>query len=142
MTGMIRVIAGGLASGLLVLSACSSSLEPPTNTMVCWRLVTGKDGQPTFALVSNGVRNLETCAAHLEAVSLRENKAELTGAYQGQFIFITPDLIQSSMHLDGARYRVFDASTREKIDRDLKWMLQDERHPSAFGPTAPVSHSP
>jgi hypothetical protein len=88
------------------------------------------------------VRNLETCAAHLEAVSLRENKAELTGAYQGQFIFITPDLIQSSMHLDGARYRVFDASTREKIDRDLKWMLQDERHPSAFGPTAPVSQSP
>jgi hypothetical protein len=37
---------------------------------------------------------------------------------------------------------VFDASTREKIDRDLKWMLQDERHPSAFGPTAPVSQSP
>ena len=129
-------ISAGLA-GLLALAACSSPVEPPTNPMVCWRMVTGKDGRPTFIPVSNGVRNLETCAANLEAVSLRENKPQLTGAYQGQFLFITPDLVQSSLHLDGARYRLFDATTRQKIDRDLKWMLQDERHPDAFGPTSP-----
>jgi hypothetical protein len=48
-------------------------------------------------------------------------------------------MIQSSMRLKGVRYRLFDADTRAKIDHDLKWMLDDEKHPSKFGPQAPLT---
>jgi hypothetical protein len=123
-------------TALAALSACSDSPEAPIEAGVCWRLVEHA-GKPSFRPVSTGVRNLETCAAHLDAVALREKTSTLTGAYQGQFIFITPEMVQSSLHLDGARYRVFDADTRAKIDRDLRWMLEDETHPSKFGPNAP-----
>jgi hypothetical protein len=124
-----------LAASALALAACDSSADAPTNVGVCWRLAVGKDGPFTFKPLSTGVRNLETCAAHLEAVSLREGKSDVTGAYQGQFIFITPDMVQSSMRLAGARYRLFDAETRAKIDRDLRWMLEDEKRPSKFAPS-------
>jgi hypothetical protein len=126
---------------LLALCACDSSLEAPVNKGYCWRL--GKDarGQPRFDPVSNGVGNLETCAAHLEAVAMREKLTDLTGAFQGQFIFVTPDMVQSGQRLDGARYRLFDAATRGKIDRDLRWMLQDETHGSRFAPASKPSSS-
>ncbi len=127
-------LSGVVASALLTLAACDGSPEAPTNVGVCWRLATGADGKATFAPVSTTARNLETCGAHLEAVSLRENRPTLTGAYQGQFLFITPAMVQTGQRLHGSRYRLFDADTRAKVDKDLKWMLDDEKHPSAFGP--------
>ncbi len=134
----MRLLMGlGLAAAVLSLSACDNSPKAPTDAGVCWRMSTGADGKPAFKIVSDSARNLETCGAHLEAVALRENKADLTGAYQGQFIFITPEMVQSSSRLDGARYRLFDANIRGKIDQNLRWMLDDEKHPSQFGPSAP-----
>ena len=125
---------GGVA---LALAACDSGPSAPSNIGYCWRMTTNADGKVDFKPVSSGVQNLETCAAHLEAVTLREHRTELTGAFQSQFIFITPAMVQSSMRLKGVRYRLFDADTRAKIDRDLSWMLQDEKHPSRFGPQTP-----
>jgi hypothetical protein len=120
----------------LALAACDSAMEAPTNVGYCWRMAMGADGKPQFTPVSAGDRNLETCGAHLEAVSLREKKPNLTGAFQGQYIFITPLMVQSSMRLKGVRYRLFDAVARAKIDRRLRWMLEDEQHPSKFAPQA------
>jgi hypothetical protein len=122
-----------LLGAALGLQGCDSSPGAPTNVGYCWRL-SGASSSPGFTPVSNGVGNLESCAAHLEALSLREKRPTLTGAFQGQYIFITPQMVQSSMRLDGARYRLFDASTRGKIDADLRWMLEDERHGSDFAP--------
>jgi hypothetical protein len=127
---------------LLAFAACDGAPTAPTDVGICWRMTVGADGKPAFAPVSNTARTLETCGAHLEAVALRENKAELTGAFQGQFIFITPAMVQSSMRLKGVRYRLFDADTRAKIDRELKWMLEDEKHPSQFGPQGPGVGAP
>ena len=45
-------------------------------------------------------------------------------------------MVQSGQRLHGVRYRLFDADTRAKVDRDLRWMLDDEKHPSQFGPQA------
>jgi hypothetical protein len=118
----------------LVLGACTAEVQAPTNPGVCWRLTMGADGKADFTPVSNSDQNLETCAAHLEAVAMRENKTVLTGAYRGQFVFITPVMVQSALRLNGVRYRLFDADTRAKVDRDLRWMLEDEKHASAFGP--------
>jgi len=131
-------VAGGVAAAgmLLALAACDSPLDAPVNAGYCWRMAMGADGKPRFTPVSAGDRNLETCGAHLEAVSLREKKPVLTGAFQGQYIFITPLMIQSSMRLKGVRYRLFDAVVRAKIDRRLTWMLEDEGHASKFAPSA------
>ena len=127
----------GLVTALLAFAACDDPNAAPTNVGICWRASVGADGKADFTPVSNTARNLESCGAHLEAVAMRENKTDLTGAYQGQFIFITPKMVQSGLHLNGVRYRLFDAPTRAKIDRDLRWMLDDEKHPSDFGPQAP-----
>ena len=130
------------AAVLLILAACDSAPSAPTNPGYCWRLTTDKAGKADFAPISIGDKNLESCAAHLEATAMRETKTSLTGAYQGQFIFITPAMVQSGLHLDGVRYRLFDAPTRAKIDRDLRWMLDDEKHPSKFGPPGEASRGP
>jgi len=137
-SGWIMGCVGGVAAvGMaLALAGCDSPLDAPTNVGYCWRAVVGADGKPQFTPVSVGDRNLETCGAHLEAVSLREKKPTLTGAFQGQYIFITPLMIQSSMRLKGVRYRLFDAVVRAKIDRRLTWMLEDEGHASKFAPSA------
>ncbi len=124
-------------AALLTLAACVDPTAAPTNKGICWRVNMGADGKPAFIPVSNTAQNLETCGAHLEAVALRENKTDLTGAYQGQFIFITSQMVQSGLRLKGVRYRLFDSDTRAKVDKDLKWMLEDEKHPSQFGPQGP-----
>ena len=134
MRTMIR--RGGALLAVLLLAACEGEVQAPTNPGVCWRLVQGAGGKADFTPVSTGDRNLETCAAHLEAVAMRENKTVLTGAYRGEFVFITPAMVQSALRLHGVRYRLFDADTRAKVDRDLRWMLDDEKHPSQFGPRA------
>jgi hypothetical protein len=120
-----------------VLAGCDDPSAAPINVGYCWRLDIDGAGKPDFRPVSTGVHNLESCGANLEAVALRENRPRLAGAYQGQFIFITPDMVQTSMRLKGVRYRLFDADTRAKIDHELRWMLDDEKHPSKFGPQLP-----
>jgi len=131
---MLRLIGLGVVASVVLLAACDNSPTAPTNVGWCWRMNVGADGKANFKPVSGGVRNLESCAASLEAVAMREGKAELTGAYQGQYVFITPDMVQSSTRLEGARYRLFDAATRGKVDHTLKWMLEDEQHPSKYAP--------
>ena len=133
---------GAAAFTILLLCACQSEVQAPTNPGVCWRLVAGAGGKADFTPVSTGDQNLETCAAHLEATAMRENKTLLTGAYRGQFVFITPAMVQSALRLHGVRYRLFDADTRAKVDRDLRWMLDDEKHPSQFGPQTPGTSAP
>lgn len=124
----------GALAAMLALAGCDDPLAAPIDAGYCWRADLDAGGKPQFRPVSTGVHNLETCGANLEAVAMREGQPRLTGAYQGQFIFITPPMIQSSMRLKGVRYRLFDADTRAKIDHELKWMLDDEKHPSKFAP--------
>jgi hypothetical protein len=134
----MRIMIGRSSAVLavLLLAACQSEVAAPTNPGVCWRLVADGNGKADFTPVSQGDQNLETCAAHLEAVAMRENQTVLTGAYRGQFVFITPAMVQSGLRLHGVRYRLFDADTRAKVDKDIRWMLDDEKHPSQFGPQA------
>ena len=133
----VWMICGGLLALAAALCGCAPQVQAPIDAGYCWRMNVDAQGRSSFHPINTGVHNLETCAANLEAVALREHQPRVTGAFQGQFIFVTPDMIQSSMRLKGVRYRLFDAETRGKIDHDLKWMLDDEKHPSKFGPQAP-----
>ena len=97
------------AISLLTLSACAKKVEAPANTGICWHMVQLKDGTTRFNLLSRNVPNLEQCASDLEGMRLRfsalgaENE-HMTGAYQGQFLFLEPNGIFTGQTLDGGHY--------------------------------------
>jgi hypothetical protein len=97
------------ALALSGLTACEKSVEAPDDTGVCWQMVEEGKGKVHFNVVAKNVPNLERCAANLEALRLKflaigGNKSELTGAYQGQFIFVQREGIFVGQSLTSGRY--------------------------------------
>ena len=91
------------------VSGCSKQVEAPTNTGVCWHMVTLKDGKVRFNQLAANVPSLERCAANLEAMRVRfqalgSSNDLMVGAYQGQFLFLQPEGIFTSTSLKGGRY--------------------------------------
>jgi hypothetical protein len=83
----------------LVLCACSpASVQPPTEPGVCWHAVQTKDGKIKFNRLPQDrpgqpFPSIEYCAAALERMRIRflglgGNATELTGAYQGRYLFL------------------------------------------------------
>lgn len=103
-----------LAASALVLAGaplagCEQSLEAPRDTGVCWHLVKGDDGKPKFNRLADNQPDLEHCAAQLAIMRLRfrslgSTAEEVTGAYQGQYLFIDPRGAFTAQTLDGYRY--------------------------------------
>ena len=93
-----------LASGLV--AACSNpTVEAPTNRGICWSMSKDDAGKYSFHRVASNVPNMEHCAANLEALrqkflGLGGNRRELTGAYQGVFIFVRPQGIYTAPEYD------------------------------------------
>ena len=99
-----------IATTLLVpvLAACSQSVKAPTDTGVCYA-VEAPDGEPTFNVVARDQVQIENCAARLEEMRLRfrglgSTRQEVTGAYQGQFIFVDRRGVSFARTLEGARF--------------------------------------
>jgi hypothetical protein len=68
-----------------------------------------KDGKYRFNQLAKNQPDLEHCAAQLEIMRVRFNRLgadeqEVTGAYQGQFIFIDPRGVFTGRTLDGTHY--------------------------------------
>ena len=55
-------------TALVGLAGCEQSA--PDEVGVCWHMVPGKDGKPTFNRLADHVPNLETCAMKLEVMRL------------------------------------------------------------------------
>jgi hypothetical protein len=89
----------------------------PEDRGVCWR-VQMTDDRPDFLHLAKDVPNLESCAAHLEAIYLRSGPQ--VGAYQGRFIFVDDQAIRSANSLDGSRWRVFFDPQRADLDNKLR----------------------
>ncbi len=88
LVGSLATVAGGLA-------ACEpEGPRPPTDVGVCWHMITPRaGGEPRFNRLAENVSSLEQCAARLEAMRLRFNgmgarQEQVTGAYQGRFLFL------------------------------------------------------
>jgi hypothetical protein len=92
-----------LALSAAPLAGCSSPVEAPTDTGVCWHMVPDSGAGPggrvvgkyRFYPVLKDADDLEHCAAALEAMRLHflalgGSQKAITGAYQGQFLFIDP----------------------------------------------------
>jgi hypothetical protein len=98
MTRLALLAALAFAAGL---SGCSGSVEAPNDPGVCWNVVKNEKtavggrvaGAYRFFQVGTKVADLEHCAAALDAMRTRflalgGTTHELTGAYQGEYLFI------------------------------------------------------
>jgi hypothetical protein len=103
-----------LVLGLLLVTAvasCSKRVTPPGEPNVCYHVVKNTDGSLKYNRLPANLPNLETCAANLEAMRISflrmgGTNQYITGAYQGNFIFLMREGIFTSSSLEGNRYLV------------------------------------
>ncbi|HEY0599738.1 hypothetical protein [Brevundimonas sp.] len=114
MTRVAPLLAAGV--GALAMAACNDAVEAPYERGVCFAVEAGEAGEaPVFNKLADGQPQLEHCAARLEEMRVRflrqgGSRQEITGAYQGQYIFIDQEGIWVGKSLDGARF-IFLART-------------------------------
>src|SRR4051812_10550919 len=104
---LIAVACLALAAGSL--SACQPQTRVPDERGVCWHLVTLEDGKTRFNRLASGINDIEHCAAALEVMRLEfnrlgQNRDEVIGGYQGNFIWIEREGVFISQTLNGARF--------------------------------------
>ena len=102
----LAVVVGGGAW----LVACSNAPRPPGGEGLCW--LRAADG--TFSQIASGIANVETCAARLEEVWLRDHKP-ITGAYGGHLLSLDDGGIW--FDLNGSRVRLLVGAQRASIDQ-------------------------
>lgn len=101
--------AGLVALGAVFgLAGCTEQVRAPTDAGICYS-VTRPDGEIQFNVVARNQPQIEFCAARLEEMRVRflrmgGSTREVTGSYQGQFIFIDARGVAFSRTLEGARF--------------------------------------
>jgi hypothetical protein len=95
--------------GAAGLAGCAPTLDAPTAPGVCWHLVKGDDGKPRFNRLADHQPDLEHCAAQLEMMRLRFSSLGLsqervTGAFQGQFLFLQREGVFTAQTYEGYHY--------------------------------------
>lgn len=98
-----------LAVSALALGACEETVQAPLDTGVCYHAGTGPDGKIKFNVVARNQPNIEHCAAQLEGMRLRflrlgGQTREISGAYQGNFIFLRREGIFRAQRWEGNQY--------------------------------------
>ena len=115
---------GALAVVALVAAAGAfwwierSGVQAPTDPGVCYRMAR-VGATPQFEPLFHGIRSLEICGAALERIHLTTG-ADVTGAYQGRFIFVDKTSIRSAGHFKGEQWRVFFDPQRDMLDGKLR----------------------
>ncbi|GAA0867766.1 hypothetical protein GCM10009116_01850 [Brevundimonas basaltis] len=108
MTRPALVVAAGLAA--VALTACGGGVDAPYEPGVCFSVETREGGEtPAFHKLAEDQPQIEHCAARLEEMRVRflrqgGSRQEVTGAYQGQFIFIDREGVWIGKSLDGSRF--------------------------------------
>lgn len=92
------------------LAACSNQPEFTFEPQVCYFVAPAEDGEgPQLRRVADNIPQIELCAARLEDMRLRflrmgGSNEEITGAYQGRFIFIAREGVSFGKSLEGSRF--------------------------------------
>ena len=99
----------GLLLAFAPLGGCQKQIEAPEDRGVCWHMVQPPNAQPKFNQLATGVPDLEHCAAALEKMrisfqSLGVPQGDITGAYQGQFLFLNRYGVFTAQSLNGYQY--------------------------------------
>ena len=98
-----------LATVATGLTACEKQTKAPFEQGVCMHVIEQKDGTLKFNPVAQKVPSIELCAAELEGMRIRfvrlgSSSRELTGAYQGKFIFVEKEGTYLGDTYEGARF--------------------------------------
>jgi hypothetical protein len=98
-----------LVAATLALGACKPTLQTPGDTGVCYHLAQDAAGKLHFNVVAKGVPDMEHCAGDLEGMRLRflslgGSSTQITGAYQGNFLFLQDEGVFTSDSYQGPRY--------------------------------------
>ena len=91
------------------LAGCDKTLDAPMDRGVCWHLVKDDTGKPKFNRLADHQPDLEHCAAELEKMRLRFGalgmaQTDVTGAFQGQYLFLQREGVFTAQTVDGYRY--------------------------------------
>ncbi len=102
-----RVAAASI--GLAALAGCDKTIEAPAARGVCWHMATAPGGKVRFNALAQSQPDIEHCAAQLDSMRLRfmglgSLQTTAIGAFQGQFLFASPQGVYTSPTLDGYRY--------------------------------------
>ena len=131
--------------GLLALGACQNTIEAPFDPGICYAVELGKEGEePKFNVVARDQPQIEFCAARLEEMRLRflgfgGNRREVTGSYQGQFIFIDRAGVSFGKTLEGPRFMALARTGDGRLA--IPGAIQQEVD-APRGPPAPVAAPP
>jgi hypothetical protein len=107
----MRIPSLAAAALTVVLAACSGAVQAPYDEGVCYYVVPDEAAENgvRFNVVARDQPQMEHCAARLEEMRLRflglgGSNREITGSYQGKFIFIDATGVKVSDSLTGGRY--------------------------------------
>ena len=105
----LPIVALSLLVAASGLTACEKQTKAPFEQGVCMHVIEQKDGTLKFNPVAQKVPSIELCAAELEGMRIRfvrlgSPNRELTGAYQGKFIFVQREGIYLGDTYEGARF--------------------------------------
>ncbi|EJL37433.1 hypothetical protein PMI01_00673 [Caulobacter sp. AP07] len=103
------IVAVSLLAAATALTGCVKQTKAPFEAGVCMHVVEQKDGTLKYNPVARNIASMELCAAELEGMRIRFIRMgspirELTGAYQGKFIFVQKDGIYLGDTYEGARF--------------------------------------
>jgi hypothetical protein len=92
-----------------VLGGCRQAVEAPAEPGVCYAVGAADSSAPKFNVVASHVPDMEHCAAALEGMRIRflslgGSQSEVTGAYQGNFLFLDETGVFTAANFDGGRY--------------------------------------
>ncbi len=91
------------------LTACEKEVEAPRDVGVCWAVAIVNGHDLKFNKVADNQPRIENCMVELEKVRLNfirlgSNNREIMGAYQGSFIWVSPEGVFFAQTLKGHRY--------------------------------------
>ena len=99
-----RLLPLAVLAALLASGCQDNAVKAPTTRAACWHMVPQAEGPPKFNRLPGHYASLEYCAGGLELIRRRGGRATVTGAYQGQFIFVERRGLFAGKTLTGARY--------------------------------------
>jgi len=99
-------------AAVVALAACDSSPKAPDDAGVCYQVATKKDGEVKFNKLAENQPTIEACVARLEELRRKflrmgGSRREITGSYQGKFIFIDTSGVALADSLTSGRFYAF-----------------------------------
>lgn len=107
---LIRALA--ILGAASALAACQQTVKAPDDPGVCYQVTVRSDTDVKFNKLAEDQPSMEACIARLEELRLKflrmgGSRRELTGAFQGKFLFIDAAGVTVADSLTSGRFFAF-----------------------------------